>query len=327
MPDLQPDHLIIRYLSNEASAIDQEHLFDWVSRSKENQRIFNAYVAAWSKQTNASYTFNIPAALTQLNNRIDLYEGTESKKTIFWNRWNIAAAIVFLIAAAFTLYHTGRKTYDEHVESQLTEFVTTTKRNATTLPDGSKITLNINSSLKYPEVFSAENREVYLIGEAFFEITRDSLRPFLIHTGNVTTRVVGTSFNIHTADNRVIVSVASGTVQVSDGTREAFVRPYEKITYQQNTFSKEFTDLSELAWNDRTLKFDDSSLETVIEKLQEHYEVKILLKNEALKKCTLTGTFTNKPLRAVLEAIEFSLGISVETENDRITLSGKGCQE
>jgi transmembrane sensor len=104
------------------------------------------------------------------------------------------------------------------------------------------------------------------------------------------------------------------------------LKPYEKATYTGSRFSKESTNLSELAWNDRSLKFDDTPLEQVIKKLERHYEVKIVLNNKALKKCALTGKFNNEPLDAVLQAMEYSLGVTIKHVNDTITLSGKGCQ-
>lgn len=326
MPDIKPDHLIIRYLSNEASAIDQEYLFDWVSRSNENKRVFDAYVTVWSKQANGHHEFEAQPAMKKLNERINAYESSEKVKTIFWNRWNIAAAIILLIAAAFTLYRTGIDAYKADTKSLLTEFVTSSSPNAVTLSDGSHVTLNINSTLEYPEAFTGNSREVYLTGEGFFEIGKDSLKPFFIHAGNLTTRVVGTSFNINTAATGTVVSVATGSVRVYDGTQEMLLKPYEKVTYSQNTFTKESTDLSELAWHSRTLKFDDTPLDEVIKKLQQHYEVNIELKNDALKKCALTGTFTNETLETVLQAIEYSLDIVAAKKNDLITLSGKGCQ-
>jgi ferric-dicitrate binding protein FerR (iron transport regulator) len=326
MPDLKPDHLIIRYLSNEASAIDQEHLFDWVSRSQENQSVFNAYVAAWTKQAHTPDSFDLQRALAALNTKIDAYELQENKKTVFWNRWNIAAAVIFIITAGFVLYHTGKSAYQTHADTLLTEFVTTTQRDTITLSDGSVITLNINSALTYPETFSAANREVYLTGEAFFEVARDSSKPFIIHTRNITTQVTGTSFNINTTASSIIVSVATGSVTVSDGSATEALKPYEKIVYAEKAFSKTTTDLSELAWYDRTLRFDETPLEEVIEKLAQHYDVRIILKNEALKKCSLTGKFTNEPLDAILQAMEYSLGTQARHVNDTIILSGNGCQ-
>lgn len=326
MPDLKPDHLIIRYLSNEASAIDQEHLFDWVSRSQENQKVFNAYVAAWTKQTHTPDSFDLERALGRLNTKIDAYEMQENKKTVFWNRWNIAAAVIFLITAGFILYLTGKSAYQTHADALLTEFVTTAKRDTIMLRDGSVVTLNINSALRYPETFSATNREVYLTGEAFFEVARDSSKPFIIHTRNITTKVTGTSFNINTTASRIIVSVATGSVNVSDGSATEVLKPFEKIVYAGNVFSKTSTDLSELAWHDRTLRFNETPMEEVIEKLAQHYDVRIILKNEALKRCSLTGKFTNEPLDAILQAMEYSLGAHASHVNDTIILFGKGCQ-
>ncbi len=326
MPDLKPDHLIIRYLSHEATAAEQEQLFDWVSRNNENHKIFNEYVAAWSKQTGDQPVFDTQNALWKLNDKINAHETVEKKKTVFWNRWNIAAAIAFMITAGVILYNTGRNAYEQHTESQLTEFITTDKRDTITLSDGSFITLNENSILKYSKDFSGNTREAYLIGEAFFKVAKNSSKPFIIHTENITTQVVGTSFNINTTNNSIVVSVATGSVKVSDGFATELLKPYEKVAYSKNTFSKESTDLSELIWTDRSLKFDDTPLEEVVKKLQKHYEVKIILKDEALKKCALTGRFTNEPLNVVLQAMEYSLGISAKKENNTITLSGKGCQ-
>lgn len=326
MPDPKPDHLIVRYLSNEASAIDQEHLFDWISQSKENQKIFNAYVAAWSKQTRNPHVVDTERALGKFNQKIDAYELLENKKIVFWNRWNIAAAVIFMITAGFILYNTGKNAYQTYADSLLTEFVTTTNREAITLSDGSVITLNANSALKYPEAFPVAGREVYLTGEAFFEVAKDPAKPFIIHTGNIITQVVGTSFNIHASDTSIIVSVATGSVHVSDGSTTEQLKPYEKVTYRQKAFVKTSTNLSELAWTDRTLKFENTPLEQVIKKLQQHYEVKIILENVALTKCTLTGKFTNEPLDAVLQAMEYSLGTHASQLNDTITLSGTGCQ-
>lgn len=326
MPDLKPDHLIIRYLSREASAFEQEQLFEWVSRSKENQKVFNEYSAAWSKQEQEQSVFDSRNALRKLNDKIDAYETSENKKVVFWNRWNIAAAIAFMVIAGFVLYNTTRNSSEIRIDSLLSEFVTTARKDTIRLSDGSVITLNANSSLKYPETFSAVNREVYLTGEAFFEIAKDSSKPFIIHTGSITTQVVGTSFNINTSDSNIIVSVATGSVKVSDGSATELLKPNEKVTYSGNGFSRESTDLSELIWNDRSLKFDDTPLEQVIKKLERHYEVKIMLDNEALKKCALTGKFNNEPLDAVLQAIEYSLDIKIKHVNDTITLSGKGCQ-
>jgi len=326
MSDQKPDHLIIRYLSNEASAIEQEHLFDWVSRSKVNQKIFNQYVSAWSAQLDRGERFNSTRALEKLSARINTHEKFQKTKTVFWNTWNVAAAIVLLIVAGLMLFQAGINSYHAHKSSLLTEFVTTSKLDKVTLSDGSVITLNSNSVLRYPEEFSLSVREVYLTGEAFFEVAKDTLKPFIIHTGDLTTRVVGTSFNILTTETRIVVSVATGSVSVSDGNTTESLKPFEKVTYNQHSLLKETTDLEELAWNDRTLKFEDVPLEDVAKKLEQHYEVKIAFESESLKKCVLTGKFKNEPINRILQAIEYSLNIKVTQKNKLITLSGKGCQ-
>lgn len=326
MPDLKPDHLIVRYLSNEATPAEQEKLFDWVSRSKENQRIFNEYVNLWSNTDKTNNSFNLDQALGKLNDRIDEFEVAEKKKTVFWNRWNLAAAIALLIVSGFVLFHTGVFTHREHLQSLMQE-ITTDSTTYVTLADGSVITLNKNSTLRYPETFVAATREVYLTeGEAFFKVAKDPTKPFIIHTNDITTKVVGTSFNIRSSTDEVVVSVATGKVEVSDGKQTETLLPYERTIYRNQTFKKEATTLAELEWMERKLIFSDTPLEDAARQIEEHFEVTVNFKNEALKKCQITGKFKNQSLETVLNAIAFSSDVTYKIELDTVTLSGTGCK-
>ena len=326
MPELKPDHLIVRYLSNEASPAEQEQLFEWVSRSKENQKVFNEYINLWSSQQKPNTTFNLETGLHKLNQRIDAFEDTENKKTVFWNRWNIAAAVILLIVSGFVLFHNGIFTYQDHLQSLQKETVAGNEMRQVKLGDGSQITLNRQSSLTYPEVFIAGTREVYLEGEAFFEVTKDSLRPFIVHANGTTTTVLGTSFNINALGKAVVVSVATGKVKVSDGDQTEILKADEKVTCENNTLKKELSDLSELSWNGRLLEFNDLTLAQAAEKLSAYYEVSVRFDQAAVKACRITGKFKNKKLETVLEAIRFSTEVHVKMEDSTVVFSGKGCQ-
>lgn len=326
MPDLKPDHLIVRYLSNEATPAEQEKLFDWVSRSKENQKVFNEYVNLWSSQDNRIGKFNLEKGLKDLNSKIDVFEESEKKKTVFWNRWNIAAAIVLLMVSGYVLFHNGIFSFREHQQLLLVEKSAADKREKFTLSDGSVITLNKSARLQYPEAFIADTREVYLSGEAFFEVAKDSLRPFIIHANGITTTVLGTSFNVNATGKTVIVSVATGKVKVSDGRLDEILQPYEKAVYRDQKLSKEATDFSELDWKERILQFNDTNLQQAAEMIAEEYNVSINFKNEAVQKCLITGRFKNQKLENILQAIEFSNDVTYVREGNTILLSGKGCE-
>lgn len=326
MPDQKPDHLIVRYLSNEATPDEQEKLFDWVSQNKENQKVFNEYVKLWSLQDKRKDRFSLETGLLKLNQRIDAYEVSEKKKTVFWNHWNIAAAVILLAVSGFVLYHNGVFSYQKHLKASLTETTATDRVIQFNLSDGSIITLNRNASLRYPESFIGNTREVYLTGEAFFEIAKDSLSPFIIHANGITTTVLGTSFNVNASGKVVVVSVATGRVKVSNGKQSEILKANEKLACGDKNFRKESTDLSELQWNSRVLEFNDTNLSRAADMISRYYEVAVTFEHEALKNCQITGKFKNQQLETVLKAIEFSTDVHYQVQNNTVSFSGKGCQ-
>ncbi len=323
---MNPEHLIVRYLSNEATPAEQEQLFDWVSQNPQNKKVFDEYVSLWSVRHKQGPLFNVQSGLTRLNERINAYEEQEGKKTAFWNVWNMAAAVVLLLVSGFTLYFFGISAFESHAKALLSETSAADQQAVLTLADGSIITLNKQATLKYPAVFDSKTREVYLSGEAFFKVAKNSLAPFVIHTGNVTTTVVGTSFNIRASADSVMVSVATGKVVVSDGKQMEVLKPYEKLLSANQVFFKTQTDLSELNWNGRALEFKDINLSQAAELISQFYEVQVAFTEEKLKKCTITGKFRNQKLETVLQAIEFSTGVHSKVRGDTVVLSGKGCQ-
>lgn len=322
---MNPEHLIVRYLSNEATPAEQEQLFDWVSQNPENKKVFDDYVSLWSVRQNASRQFNVQSGLSRLNDRINEFEKQEQRKNAFWNVWNMAAAILLLVVSGFTLYFNGISAFEDHAQSLLSETSATDQLSVVTLSDGSVITLNKQATLKYPATFDAKTREVYLSGEAFFQVAKDSSKPFVIHANGITTTVLGTSFNVKASADSVTVSVATGKVRVSDGRQTQLVMPYERVLYADATFTKSASDLSELNWNSRVLEFNDITLGQAAELISQFYEIQVTFQHEKLKNCVITGKFKNQRLETVLQAIEFSTDVHSEVKNNSVLLFGKGC--
>lgn len=181
------------------------------------------------------------------------------------------------------------------------------------LPDGSKVFLAAQSSLKYPEVFSDETREIHLHGEAFFEVTHDESKPFVIHTGNVQTRVLGTSFKVSAFDNESLeVAVATGKVRVSshsqDHARElAVLTPGLRITWNRATgeLQKTATDIHALQqWKSGELTFYQVPFAQVVQELQRRYNVQLHLTGKAEAYYPVSGTFSaNESLTDILDML------------------------
>jgi transmembrane sensor len=331
MQEKIPTHLIVRYLADEATEHEKKALLDWVAEDISHQKIFLEWSASWeANNTSHQSQFDLSSGLQKLNHRIDVYEEEQKKtRTLSWQK--IAASLAIFLAAGIAIYVLGKYSESRSEELVYTEQHTTAgEQLSIKLSDGSIVQLNSNASLKYPETFKGFKREVYLTGEAFFEIEKDSLHPFIIHTDEFSTHVLGTSFNVNATGNNIIVSVATGKVRVMQGNDTQVLLPHEKINYSRLNHSmiKEPADLDkDLAWKNHTLILEDILLADAARKIEQQYGVTIHFKNANIRQCRITGKYKNEPVENVLRAIRYSTGIQYSIAGQVITLYGKGCEE
>lgn len=208
------------------------------------------------------------------------------------------------------------------------------------MTDGSSVILKPNSTLKYPKTFTAAKREVYLSGEAFFEIYKNSRQPFLVHTGIMTTRVVGTSFTIKAfngaKDYRVIVNTGKILVYTSEGedrkavSNSVMLIPNEEAVYRTAApgFVKKKlpnpTILSEQV-TQKSFDFKGAAFDDVINKLKEAYQVDIVYDQKTFSKCRLTAALYNDHLYDKLTTICKAVDASFTIIKGQIVITGKGC--
>lgn len=178
------------------------------------------------------------------------------------------------------------------------------------LPDGSVVTLNENSQLDYPLAFEGRSREVYLRGEAFFNVAPDKNKPFLVHTGTIVTRVLGTSFNIRAAgDNSPIaVTVTTGKVQVQKDDKAilAELLPGDQLILDKAAIAPLVTkaNMKEvLVWKKDEPVFEDVSFEAAIPLINKYYGIDIRFRDESLRTKKFTGNFINDPMKQALDVI------------------------
>jgi transmembrane sensor len=330
MEETYPTNLIVRYLSNEATLEEQEELLNWVAKDPANQKIFTEWMELWEKNVPQEPIFELSSGIQKLNRRIDQHERVAAKSSVSFGWRKIAASLAIVVMAGLSVYFLGR--YSEFTSQSLSYkncATTSMERLTLILVDQSVVQLNSNSTLRYPETFKGFKREVYLTGEAFFEVTKDSLRPFIIHTGTVTTQVLGTSFNVKANANQIIVSVATGKVKVSQENESQLLLPNEKVTYSTTSqqMIKSAADLeSELAWRTNTIIFDDTQLVDAARKLEKAFGVTIIFENRVLEKCLITGKYKNESLEKILNAISYSTGIQFKVTDKQVRLSGNGCE-
>ena len=250
-------------------------------------------------------------------------------------RWPIAAAITCIICLFGYMSLHLRKT------EALVKLNTIHNRNQRVykqiLPDGTAVWLNPNASLSYPSRFG-KFREVSMQGEVFFEVTKDHLHPFLITSGNVLTKVWGTSFRIRSipGENNTKVSVLTGKVSVSipvksklktskaTNEEEVMLLPEEEVTYQHadhHLVKAPIPAASDMIiWHKAKLSFENTKLETIAVELSKYYHIKVLVEGEKLNQYQLTADFTDKNLADILFLISKSVHTDYVRNDNKIIL-------
>ena len=242
----------------------------------------------------------------------------------------IAAVLSFIIVFSGLLYFNTRNT--EQPAQSVAETINKQTQNGQqltiTLPDGSKVKLNSNSSISYPKAFF-KNRRIKLEGEAFFSVVRDKSNPFIVKTETFQTEVLGTSFNISAykhADAKI--SVAEGTVKVSSffdnsGKNFKILKKEEAAGIDDKQIIDSDFDMDELLWKEGILVFSNENIHTITAKIQRWFNVVVTVNNEALIAGDFSGKYSNVSLEEILTGMGFALNFSFEMEGSEIIINGK----
>lgn len=230
-------------------------------------------------------------------------------------RWAAAAVVVGVLVIA------GLQIFYQPVDNQQTllvvEHLDAAEPKLVQLPDGSKVWLNAHSRLIYPDFFSNNKREVKLEGQAFFEVSHDAEKPFLVATKNLTTTVLGTSFDInaYSKNESVEVSLFTGKVEVKNeaDNKKWQLKPNEQLTYSSEnkmgsvrTFNPEIYAI----WRTGEMNFEDIPMADVVEVLKKQYpDATLEFSDDRLLTTSLSATFeTSDAIEDILELICFSKG-------------------
>jgi len=256
-----------------------------------------------------------------------------STKKITYVSLKVAASISIIIASIL-FYNWQSQQTDKSLASQ--EVIQYSKTNPVgqksliTLPDGSKIKLNSGSVLTYDSRFGVENRVVELQGEAFFDITENPESPFIIRTGELQTRVLGTAFNVrsYVGEDKIQVLVVRGEVSVSDELGSSFVlNPKDLLEYthyDKNVKKSICLDMkSIIGWKDGILSFHDESFKTVCKKIERWYGVEIDVEEGAKVKGFYTGEYQKMSLEKVMDGISFASEFDYKIINENKILITK----
>ncbi len=240
-----------------------------------------------------------------------------------------AAVILFLITFSFSISYFIPENIPDNLtlnEELIEKNVPFGAKNTIKLADGSVVRLNAGSKLIFPEHFTRDIRTVELKGEAFFDVAKDENRPFIIKTGEISTQVLGTSFNVryHENEENIEVALISGIVKINDSRgNEIFLKPSEMAVYSKNDKNlqkKNFNVRLITSWKDNILVFEKASIQQIKEKLERWYGVKIKIDLDSPIVGLYSGEFKDEPLDVVLDGIGYASGFQYYIDDKFVTI-------
>ncbi|PKB17787.1 FecR family protein [Flavobacterium sp. 5] len=337
---------------------------NWTLENPERTKLVQEarlWILAMKVEETQMLTATVESALENTWKKIALKETTlksvQNPKSKIWNNhWFRSAAAVLVIALTFSWSYNNyfnsaednrvyQELLTENKEGLVEQTNNSKKPQIITLSDGSSVLLQPKSKLSYPNIFTGNERKVYLSGEAFFEISKNKRKPFFVFANEIVTKVVGTSFRICAFENQpnVEVIVRTGKVKVhskDQGTKtssdEVILLPNEAVRFVRETakFNK-ITDitkdaiLKQAAKNIEQLSFDftDIPVSQIFKTIEQAYEVEIDFPKEKLKNCHLTTSLIDQPLPEKLKIICKSIGnnTSYEMNGNQIIITSQGC--
>lgn len=194
------------------------------------------------------------------------------------------------------------------------------------LPDGTTGWLNSGSSIKY-EIPFCHNREVFLKGEAQFDVVHDKKYPFELFTGEAKVKVWGTKFNVNSypEEHSVEVVLAEGKVEflLPEFSKSVIMKPNERLIYKNGAIHINVTKASKyMAWSEGKLVFRGDSMEEVVKRISRWYNVDVVLMDNSLKSYRIQGTFQDDPLKEVLTVLSMTSPIRYQIVDRKILKDG-----
>jgi transmembrane sensor len=356
--------LVSQQLAGELTPAELDELNAYLQQHPEKGLQVEVMRNMWQKdrQETGSTTKNFDKHLQRLSSHLSQpvlqYETPTEEPTITRTRsasiyrWMVAAASIAAAIVIYFLVISPNGNQSPLVVKPSPGNIVSTKagsKTQVTLPDGTQVWINADSRIKYDEHFTGKYREVYLSGEAYFDVVRDTSRPFIIHTRSLDVRVLGTSFNVRSYpyEKTTETALIHGSVEVTlhnNPAQKIILKPNEKLVVNNDdslqspsnktdaaiepmlTLSKvrfNKTDSSssvETMWVDNKLAFENETFEKMVIEMERWYNVTFRIKNEQIKKLHFTGVFVGKSLVEVLEALSYSRQFHYEIKDGKVTV-------
>jgi len=322
--------LFLKKLAGEITEPERKELLSLLLSCSEEERQDYAYIEQYWYEQRPSGDVS-----KQMKDKIAQHIGQPSKprrKSIL-KRWIpilVAASVAILLFIGINQYNLVQQPSPSEIAAQnalVEKYNEAGKKSMIKLSDGSVVYLNSESKLTIPQNFSENHRTVTLEGEAYFQVAKDSLRPFMVKTQNAKVMVLGTEFNLNSyADNDgVTLMVHEGRVSFSNNAAEQSITLVEEqaAILDKESLSISITeyDLDALAWKENEIIFKSANFSQIVQQLERWYGVKFEVKADiADRKKSFTGRYKDMSLEEVLEGVGYSLDFDYRIEGKKVTI-------
>lgn len=327
-----------QYFAGELAAPDAARLLAWINADAHRAEAVAELRAVWEAVGERRHTWDAAAALQRIKQVRDEpvevrplrkpapnAEGDPFRRRP-WRRSSIAAAAAALVVAAaggWQLSRYGRALQDSTVAPPMTELVTRRGQRADLLlPDGSRVTLGVSSRLRYPTRYAGSSRDLYLDGEAYFQVAHDATKPFRVYTARGVAEDLGTAFGVHAyGAGELEVVVAEGAVVLRSTRQDATtsdsvvltqadlgnVDPDGRVSRTSNVDVD-----AHLAWRQGKLVFHDTPVREVLRRLSQWYDIDLELADSTIADRPFTASFDNEPIDRVLNVLGLTMRLRYE---------------
>ena len=358
-----PDEVLIKYLAGSATEEERDYARKWINESLNNKRYFDGlkdyYQLSKVVQKPSGYDKEagwnrVKAGYYKTRYQNELKEKIKYRRKVIW-RVGLSSAAVVLIAVGIGYYYIGYSVSKQTITSQIFNeiIVPIGAKSHIILSDSTKVWLNAGSKLRYPENLLTGNREVYLEGEAFFDVTKVEKKQFIVKTAGLNIKVFGTQFNVksYPDENQIQTTLVKGSIAIEPATgytiiKPIYLKPNQTATYYKSSshierstkddikkeqetearqiskvvINPEINPLPITSWKDNEWVFDGEELGELAVKLERRYNVKITFENNNLISYKFSGTITDETFEQVLKIIQLSAPITFTVDGNKVVL-------
>ena len=324
--------LIEKYLSGSISSDEYRDLSEWIEQDRElnhwwERKFIETEGLLDFKTSEKMYTkMRHPTFSYEVTDKKQLEQKTFNKNKIDLNLIKWVAIICIPIGICFSYL-----LINDFVNKEQVPLIVKTERGEKStiiLPDGTNVILNSSSRLKYSNDYGKKNRSVDLEGEAYFDVTRDTKKEFIVHTNNLDIKVIGTSFNIssYTDTKDITIVLLKGKVKIQSAELSYIMSPGEKIKYNKNTkkiIKEDVFPTDYITWTKGDLYFEKESLENIIKTISRVYNVDVQYNAMDVKDVVFSGTIPKCEIKDAMNMITSASSFTYQMTDSIIRLKKK----